>query len=144
MLYLLLGVFLFLINSGGHTYFSFFSIFHLFASASSIPFFCFSLKFLYILSFFRMAPLWFEDEGRAGDNARGGDRSCCLRDPPPFPIVEYIEQYSDRLEGKLFSAMLLAGGVGVTSHVCTGRTHDTSTGAWTKRWRHCGGRGATD
>lgn len=57
-----------------------------------------------------MASLWFED-GAAGDNLRGADQSVDARDPPPFPIVEYIEWYGDRLDGQKLSTMGLAGNI---------------------------------
>lgn len=70
----------------------------------------------------------FEDEGPAGDNAGVGHPSHDGHDSLPLPIVEYIERYSDRLDGQRFSAMHFAGDVLGICYVHTARMSDTSVG----------------
>lgn len=53
----------------------------------------------------------FEDKVVTGNKVRCGNRSRDGRDPPPFPVAEYIELYGYRLDGQRFSAMHLAGDV---------------------------------
>lgn len=59
-----------------------------------------------------------------------------------FPVVEYTERYSERLDGHSFSAMRFGGDVGEDSDFRTGRLRDTAVSALIKRWRHWGGRRA--
>lgn len=49
--------------------------------------FVFSLSPVFCMASFRLG-----NEGQAVDNARGGDGSHDSRNPPPFPLVEYIER----------------------------------------------------
>lgn len=66
-----------------------------------------------------------------GDN--WGDR----RDPPPFHIVGYIEQWRGRLHDRHFYAMRLAGDGHEIRDVRTGRLRDIAKGLLKKRWWHC-------
>lgn len=67
-----------------------------------------------------------------------------LRDPPPFTVVRYIEQYGNRLHWRRFSAMHLAGDVREACEVCTGRVRDIAVGVWIKRCWHWDGCGVAD
>lgn len=66
------------------------------------------------------------------------------RDPPPYPVVQYIERYRNRLDRRRFAVIQLAGSTKEIRDVRTERMCDTAVGAWIKRWWHWGGRGPTD
>lgn len=74
----------------------------------------------------------------SGDHAR--DR----HDPPSFFILQCIEQYCVRLEGRRLYAMHLAGDLHKVSKVCTDHTQDTASSTCEKRCWHWGWRGAPD
>lgn len=59
-------------------------------------------------------------------------------DPPPFPVVQYIEQYSGRLKGRRISAMRLAGDLHKISDARTGRLRDIAVVNWIKLSGHWG------
>lgn len=65
-------------------------------------------------------------------------------DLPPFPVVQYIEQYGDRLHSMRFSAIHLAGDVQKIPDVPTASPVDTAVGAWIKQWWNWSGCDVTD
>lgn len=89
-----------------------------------------------------MTSFRFSNEGAVGDNMHSGDNACGRNqshdsgEPLSLPVMEYIERYTDRLDGRLFSAMHIVGDVSQISEVCTGRMCDIAAGARIKRWRH--------
>lgn len=64
------------------------------------------------------------DEGAADDNWRSGDQCHDCHDRPSFSVVEYIEWYSERLDGQRFSMMILAGDIREIRDVCTERMRE--------------------
>lgn len=67
------------------------------------------------------------------DKAVGGDVSSVnwpsdRYGPPPFSVVQYIEQYGDQLDGHGFAAMCLEGDVWEISDVCAGILRGTAVG----------------
>lgn len=141
LVYQLRGVSLSFINYCSHTY-SFIPI-HL-TSASSIPFSPFSSSNSTLSSTFCRVSLPFHDECMVDDNARSGIWSHHSHNPPPSPVLEFIEQYGDRLPGKLFSAMHLMGEVRKFSDVCAEHMHVPDMGTRTERLIHRCGHDATD
>lgn len=67
-----------------------------------------------------------------------------LRDLPPYCVVESIERYGARLDGRRFSAMRLGGDGKEIRDVCTGCMSDTAVVAWIKRWWYWAGRCTKD
>lgn len=51
----------------------------------------------------------------------------------PFPVVEYVQRYGDRLYSEVFSALHLAGDVRGACDVHSGCIRDTVVGAWVMR-----------
>lgn len=80
-----------------------------------------------------MASLRFGDEVAAGENGWGGHRSHNSRDQPPFPSVEYIERYEDRLDGQRISKRRLWGDIRKFWDVCTGHMRGGTVDAGIKR-----------
>lgn len=120
---MLLGAFLFLINSGGHTY----SWDFLLVAFTLLP----DVLFLFSLSsLFRIASFRFEVEGAAGDNVCGFGRSHGCRDSPSFPVTEHIYWNGDRINGQQFPAICLAGHVRKNCDVRTWRMCNTAVGPW--------------
>lgn len=99
------------------------------------------LSFLFLC----MASYRFGDTNKAPSVGVSSDDSPCdYRDPLPFPIVRYSEQYGDRLGSGCFFSMRLPSYLGDLRDAPTGRLRDTVLGAWIQRWWHCGGRQETD
>lgn len=80
----------------------------------------------------------------ASGGGSSGDRCRDRCDQPPFPVVWYIEQYSDRPDGRCFSVMCLASDVRELRDHLTWHARDTAVDAWIKWSWHCNGRGVTD
>lgn len=64
------------------------------------------------------------------------------RDPPPFHICTYARSHRSLFETFRFAAMLSHGTAVVFSYELG--SCNTAGGAWPKRWKHCGGRGALE
>lgn len=129
-----LGFFQFIINSGSHTY-SFTSLLVRFCALYLISFFLFSFCSLIFFASFLS-----EDERAAVDDAHDGSRCTDSRDPLPFPVVEYIQKYGDRLCGCQVSVIRLADDV---IEICDDRTRcmpDTAVCTRIKKWRDWAGR----
>lgn len=92
--------------------------------------FLFSLAPSFIIC---MAAFLFEDKRVAVDNVHSASRSNDIRDPPPFPVMDYIKRYGDRLDGLRFSAMPPLCTTREIRHVQIRRMRDTAIGAWIKR-----------
>lgn len=79
-------------------------------------------------------------EGHLGESSSTVD----IRDWLPYPVVQSIERFGARLQGRQFAAGCHTGDTKEIFGVCTRRMHDTAVGAWTKQWWNQGGRNATD
>lgn len=66
----------------------------------------------------------------------------CL-DFPRSPVLQYMEQYGDCIDGRQFSGKLLPSDVRQIHDVCTGCFRDTTAAVLIKQWCHHGDRGAT-
>lgn len=120
------------INSWGNSSFSFF------------PFSFFSSSVLLSLLFPCIVPYRFCDKDDAACGAASSfDHLLYRLYPPLLPVVRYIEQYRNRLDGRRFYAMYLAGDANSVMLVLSVR-NDTTVVAWIMQWWHWDGWGAID
>lgn len=82
---------------------------------------------------------WGIDEA-SNDGDSSGDHSRDCGDPLPFPVVQYIQQFGDKLDVRHFSAMGLARDIVICEmrHVRTGHPRDIAVDSRIKRWRNSG------
>lgn len=64
-----------------------------------------------LFSLFCVVSLGIGGESTTGDNVRGIHGSSDSSHSPPFPVVEYIRRYGDRIDGQQFFAMRFADNV---------------------------------
>lgn len=67
-----------------------------------------------------------------------------MRNPPPYPEMQYTEGYSARLDGLQFASMPLGNDSKETHDMRTGSLHDIALVVWSKRWWHCCVHNETD